>query len=222
MKEIVLDTETTGISVKEGHRIVEIGCIEIENYLPTNKIFHYYLNPQKKVSQKALEVHGYTDDFLADKKKFSEIAEEFLDFINGKRIIIHNAEFDISHLNHELELAGKNKIDIKNTLDTLEIARDKFPGSGVSLDALCKRFRIDNSKRDKHTALIDCELLYKVYINLFNQKEPSLDFNEATEKKLNFNNLKNMGYFQGIVIPSAEELELHKNFIKKSLKKKNF
>ena len=222
MKEVILDTETTGLSVKDGHRIVEIGCIEIENYLPTNKIFHYYLNPQRKVSQKALEVHGYTDDFLADKKKFSEIAEEFLDFINGKRIIIHNAEFDISHLNHELELAGKNKIDIKNTLDTLEIARDKFPGSGVSLDALCKRFRIDNSKRDKHTALIDCELLYKVYINLFNQKEPSLDFNEATEKTSNFNNLKNIDYFKGIVIPSAEELELHKNFIKKSLKKKNF
>tara|TARA_B100001540_G_C15707500_1_gene596887 strand:+ start:328 stop:996 length:669 start_codon:yes stop_codon:yes gene_type:complete len=222
MKEVILDTETTGLSVIDGHRIVEIGCIEIENYLPTNKIFHYYLNPQRKVSQKALEVHGYTDDFLADKKKFSEIAEEFLDFINGKRIIIHNAEFDISHLNHELELAGKNKIDIKNTLDTLEIARDKFPGSGVSLDALCKRFRIDNSKRDKHTALIDCELLYKVYINLFNQKEPSLDFNEATEKTSNFNNLKNIDYFKGIVIPSAEELELHKNFIKKSLKKKNF
>ena len=222
MKEIILDTETTGLNVRDGHRIVEIGCIEIENYLPTNKIFHYYLNPQRKVSQKALEVHGYTDDFLADKKKFSEIAEEFLDFINGKRIIIHNAEFDISHLNHELELAGKNKIDIKNTLDTLEIARDKFPGSGVSLDALCKRFRIDNSKRDKHTALIDCELLYKVYINLFNQKEPSLDFNEATEKTSNFNNLKNMDYFKGIVIPSAEELELHKNFIKNSLKKNNF
>ena len=222
MKEVILDTETTGLSVIDGHRIVEIGCIEIENYLPTNKIFHYYLNPQRKVSQKALEVHGYTDEFLADKKKFSEIAEEFLDFINGKRIIIHNAEFDISHLNHELELAGKNKIDIKNTLDTLEIARDKFPGSGVSLDALCKRFRIDNSKRDKHTALIDCELLYKVYINLFNQKEPSLDFNEVTEKTSNFNNLKNIDYFKGIVIPSAEELELHKNFIKKSLKKKNF
>ena len=222
MKEVILDTETTGLSVVDGHRIVEIGCIEIENYFPTNKIFHYYLNPQRKVSQKALEVHGYTDDFLADKKKFSEIAEEFLDFINGKRIIIHNAEFDISHLNHELELAGKNKIDIKNTLDTLEIARDKFPGSGVSLDALCKRFRIDNSKRDKHTALIDCELLYKVYINLFNQKEPSLDFNDASEKTSNFNNLKNMDYFKGIVIPSAEETELHKNFIKNSLKKNNF
>tara|TARA_Y100001970_G_scaffold60803_1_gene77349 strand:- start:377 stop:1045 length:669 start_codon:yes stop_codon:yes gene_type:complete len=222
MKEVILDTETTGLSVLDGHRIVEIGCIEIENYLPTNKIFHCYLNPQRKVSQKALEVHGYTDEFLAKKKKFSEIVEEFLDFINEKRIIIHNAEFDIAHLNHELELVGKNKIDIKNTLDTLEVARDKFPGSGVSLDALCKRFRIDNSKRDKHTALIDCELLYKVYINLFNQKEPSLNFNEETEKTSKLNNFKNKDYFKGLVIPSDNELELHKNFIKNSLKKNNF
>ena len=222
MKEVILDTETTGLSVKEGHRVVEIGCIEIENYLPTNKIFHCYLNPQRKVSQKALEVHGYTDEFLAKKKKFSEIVEEFLDFINEKRIIIHNAEFDIAHLNHELELAGKNKIDIKNTLDTLEVARDKFPGLGVSLDALCKRFRIDNSKRDKHTALIDCELLYKVYINLFNQKEPSLNFYEETEKNLKLDNSKNKDYFKGLVIPTSNELELHKNFIKNSLKKNNF
>tara|TARA_Y100001970_G_C14114537_1_gene792804 strand:+ start:552 stop:1220 length:669 start_codon:yes stop_codon:yes gene_type:complete len=222
MKEVILDTETTGLSVKEGHRVVEIGCIEIENYLPTNKIFHCYLNPQRKVSQKALDVHGYTDEFLANKKKFSEIAEEFLDFINDKRIIIHNAEFDIAHLNHELELAGKNKIDIKNTLDTLEVARDKFPGLGVSLDALCKRFRIDNSKRDKHTALIDCELLYKVYINLFNQKEPSLNFYEETEKNLKLDNSKNKDYFKGLVIPTSNELELHKNFIKNSLKKNNF
>ena len=222
MKEVILDTETTGLSVKEGHRVVEIGCIEIENYLPTNKIFHCYLNPQRKVSQKALDVHGYTDEFLANKKKFSEIAEEFLDFINDKRIIIHNAEFDIAHLNHELELAGKNKIDIKNTLDTLEVARDKFPGSSVSLDALCKRFRIDNSKRDKHTALIDCELLYKVYINLFNQKEPSLNFYEETEKNLKLDNSKNKDYFKGLVIPTSNELELHKNFIKNSLKKNNF
>ena len=222
MKEVILDTETTGLSVIDGHRIVEIGCIEIENYLPTNKIFHYYLNPQRKVSQKALEVHGYTDEFLFVIKKFSEIAEEFLDFINGKRIIIHNAEFDIAHLNHELELAGKNKINIKKTLDTLEVARDKFPGSGVSLDALCKRFRIDNSKRDKHTALIDCELLYKVYINLFNQKEPSLDFSQDNEKTLKFDKIESKDYFKGLVLPSAKELELHKNFIKNSLKKNNF
>ena len=222
MREIILDTETTGLSVKEGHRIVEIGCIEIENYLPTNKIFHCYLNPERKVSQKALEVHGYTDEFLADKKKFIDIAEEFLDFIKEKRIIIHNAEFDIAHLNHELEIAGKGKIDIKNTLDTLEVARDKFPGSGVSLDALCKKFRIDNSKREKHTALIDCELLYKVYINLFNQKEPSLDFRSENEKVLNFDKTRSTEYFKGLVVPSSEELNDHKNFIKNSLKKNNF
>ena len=222
MKEIILDTETTGLSVKEGHRIVEIGCIEIENYLPTKKIFHCYLNPERKVSQKALEVHGYTDEFLSDKKKFIDIAEEFLDFIKEKRIIIHNAEFDIAHLNHELEIAGKGKIDIKNTLDTLEVARDKFPGSGASLDALCKKFRIDNSKREKHTALIDCELLYKVYINLFNQKEPSLDFRSDNEKVLKFDKKRSKEYFKGLVVPSSEELNDHKNFIKNSLKKNNF
>ncbi len=222
MKEIILDTETTGLSVKEGHRIVEIGCIEIENYLPTKKIFHYYLNPQRKVSQKALEVHGYTDEFLSDKNKFSEIADEFLNFIKDRRIIIHNAEFDIGHLNHELEISGKQKIDINNTLDTLEVAREKFPGSAVSLDALCKKYRIDNSKRDKHTALIDCELLYKVYINLFNQKEPSLNFNLENEKTFKFDKIKSKEYFKGLVVPSTKELELHKTFIKSSLKKNNF
>ena len=222
MKEIILDTETTGLSVKEGHRIVEIGCIEIENFLPTKNIFHCYLNPQRKVSQKALEVHGYTDEFLSNKKKFSEIADDFLNFIENKRIVIHNAEFDIAHLNNELELAGKKKISINDTLDTLEIARDKFPGSGVSLDALCKKFRIDNSKREKHTALVDCELLYKVYINLFNQKEPSLDFSNSSEKILQSDQIKSKEYFKGLVVPSAEELELHKSFIKNSLKKNNY
>ncbi len=222
MKEIILDTETTGLSVEDGHRIVEIACIEIENYLPTKKVFHYYLNPQRKVSQKALEVHGYTDEFLSDKKKFSEIAEELMNFIRDKKLIIHNAEFDIAHLNHELEIIGMEKINIKDTLDTLEIARDKFPGSGVSLDALCKRFRIDNSRREKHTALVDCELLYKVYINLFNQKEPSLNFSNENEKTLKFDKIKNKEYFKGIVFPSNEELKLHKNFIKDSLKKNNF
>ena len=176
MKEVVLDTETTGLSVKDGHRIVEIGCIELDNLIPNSNKFHFYLNPERKVSEKALEIHGYTDKFLADKKKFGEIADEFLLFIKGKRLIIHNAEFDISHLNNELQIAGKEKIDIKNVIDTLDIARDKFPGSQISLDALCKRYRIDNSKREKHTALIDCELLTKVYINLIDQKEPSLDF----------------------------------------------
>ena len=164
MKEIVLDTETTGISVKEGHRIVEIGCIELDNLIPTKNKFHCYLNPERKVSEKAYQVHGYSDEFLSKQKKFSEIVDEFLKFIENKKLIIHNSEFDISHLNNELNLL--NKDIIKNqVVDTLSLARDKFPGSQVSLDALCKRFRIDNSKRSYHTALIDCELLSKVYIN---------------------------------------------------------
>ena len=159
MKEVVLDTETTGLEVKDGHRIVEIGCIELENLIPTSKKFHCYLNPERKVSEKAFEVHGYTDEFLSDKKKFKDIANEFLEFIKDKKLIIHNAEFDLAHLNNELQLIGKNKINKNNIIDTLDLARDKFPGSGISLDALCKRYRIDNSKRKKHTALIDCELL---------------------------------------------------------------
>ena len=172
------------MSVKDGHRIVEIGCIELENLIPTKNIFHCYLNPERKVSEKAYEVHGYSDDFLSDKKKFSEIADEFLDFIKNKKIVIHNAEFDISHLNNELLLAGRSKIKKEDTIDTLEIARNKFPSSGISLDALCKRFRIDNSKREKHTALIDCELLAKVYINLLDQKEPKLNFVDTSQNTL--------------------------------------
>ena len=222
MKEIVLDTETTGLSIKDGHRIVEIGCIEFENFMPTNNKFHCYINPERKVSEKALKVHGYTDEFLSDKKKFSEIADEFLNFIKDKKIIIHNAEFDISHLNNELQIAGKTKIDKKNTIDTLEIAREKFPGSGVSLDALCKRYRIDNSKREKHTALIDCELLSKVYINLLDQKEPTLDFNSVNKNSNNLVKTENMDYFKKIIVPSSEELEIHKKYLKNSLKKNNF
>ena len=175
MKEIILDTETTGISVKDGHRIVEIGCIELENLIPTKNKFHFYLNPERKVSEQALKVHGYTDNFLSKQKKFREIGSEFLEFIKDKKLIIHNSEFDLSHLNNELKLLGKDKIE-NEIVDTLILARDKFPGSQVSLDALCKRFRIDNSKRTNHTALIDCDLLAKVYINLIDQKEPTLDF----------------------------------------------
>ena len=163
MKEIVLDTETTGLSVKDGHRIVEIGCIELDNLVPTKNIFHFYLNPERKVSEKAFEVHGYSDEFLSTKQKFAEIADDFIEFIKDKKIIIHNAEFDIGHLNNELSLIGKSKINKLNVIDTLELARNKFPGSGISLDALCKRFRIDNTKRVQHSALIDCELLSKVF-----------------------------------------------------------
>jgi len=222
MKEVVLDTETTGLSVKEGHRIVEIGCIELNNLIPTNNKFHCYLNPERKVSEKALEVHGYTDEFLSNKKKFIEIVDEFLEFIKDKTLIIHNADFDLAHLNNELKIARKDKIDKKNTIDTLEIARDKYPGSGLSLDALCKRYRIDNSKREKHTALIDCELLSKVYINLLGQREPTLDFNSKTENKKNFETDITIDYYKKIIMPTPEELKLHKEYIKISLKKNNF
>ena len=222
MKEIVLDTETTGLSVRDGHRIVEIGCIELDNLIPTKNIFHIYLNPERKVSQKAFEVHGYSDEFLSTKKKFAEIADEFLDFIRDKKIIIHNAEFDIGHLNNELSLIGKNKINNSDVIDTLELARNKFPGSGISLDALCKRFRIDNSKREKHTALIDCELLAKVYINLLDQKEPKLNFSNSNEKILLEESEIKKDYSKKIIYPSQDELKDHKEFLKKDLKKNFF
>ena len=221
MKEIVLDTETTGLSVRDGHRIVEIGCIELDNLVPTKNIFHFYLNPERKVSEKAFEVHGYSDEFLATKQKFSEIADDFIKFIKDKKIIIHNAEFDIGHLNNELSLIGKPKINKLNVIDTLELARNKFPGSGISLDALCKRFRIDNSKREKHTALIDCELLAKVYINLIDQKEPSFNLVEHNETKT-ISNQEGLDYYKKIILPTEEELYNHKKFLKKNLKKNYF
>ena len=221
MKEIVLDTETTGLSVRDGHRIVEIGCVELDNLIPTKNIFHFYLNPERKVSEKAFEVHGYSDEFLATKQKFADIADDFIDFIKDKKIIIHNAEFDIGHLNNELNLIGKPKISTANVIDTLELARNKFPGSGISLDALCKRFRIDNSRREKHTALIDCELLAKVYINLIDQKEPKLNLVEENESKtLAFKD--EFDYYKKIVTPSDEELSNHREFLKKNLKKNYF
>ena len=220
MMEVILDTETTGISVKEGHRIVEIGCVELENLIPTQKKFHCYLNPERDVSAKALEVHGYTNEFLSNQKKFAEVVEEFMRFIQGKKLIIHNAEFDISHLNHELKLLGKNKID-NEVVDTLSLARDKFPGSPVSLDALCKKYRIDNSKRVQHTALIDCDLLAKVYINLIDQKEPTLDFQKQNEKTDN-SNTKKVLYFKKVINPTADEIKKHKDYLKVNLKKNFF
>jgi DNA polymerase-3 subunit epsilon len=220
MKEIVLDTETTGISIKEGHRIVEIGCIELENLIPTKNKFHCYLNPERKVSEKALEVHGYTDEFLATQKKFSDIGEQFLEFIKNKRLIIHNADFDLGHLNNELAILGKKKIE-NEIVDTLILARDKFPGSPVSLDALCKRYRVDNSRRTQHTALIDCDLLAKVYINLIDQKEPTLNF-QSEEVATNQKNNTNMNYYKKIVKPTDEELKKHREYLKDSLKKNFF
>ena len=220
MKEIVLDTETTGISVKEGHRIVEIGCIELENLIPTKNKFHYYLNPERKVSEKAFEVHGYTDQFLSKQKKFNEIVVEFLEFIKNKRLIIHNAEFDLAHLNNELSLLGEK--NLKNEItDTLILARNKYPGSPGSLDALCKRYRIDNSRRTKHTALIDCDLLAKVYVNLIDQKEPTLNLQNSDQELLKKIN-SNFDYFKKVVKPSDEEISNHKNYLNKNLKKNYF
>ena len=220
MKEVVLDTETTGISIKEGHRIVEIGCIELEDLIPTNNKFHCYLNPERKVSEKALEVHGYNDEFLAKQKKFSDIGEQFIEFIKDKRLIIHNADFDLGHLNNELAIFGKKKID-NEIIDTIILARDKFPGSPVSLDALCKRYRIDNSKRTQHTALIDCDLLAKVYINLIDQKEPKLNF-QTDETTINQKNNTVVNYFKKVISPTAEELKKHKEYLKNNLKKNFF
>ena len=219
MKEIILDTETTGISVKEGHRIVEIGCIELDNLIPTNNKFHCYLNPERKVSEKAFKVHGYSDEFLSKQKKFSEIADNFLEFVKDKRLVIHNAEFDIAHLNNELNLFGKKKIE-NEIIDTLELARNKYPGSQASLDALCKRFRIDNSRRTHHTALIDCDLLAKVYINLLDQKEPTLDFKQNLQSE-KYQNIK-PNYYKKIVSPTSEELSKHKQYLKNNLKKNFF
>ena len=217
MKEVVLDTETTGLSVKDGHRIVEIGCIELENLIPTKNKFHCYLNPERKVSEKALSVHGYNDEFLSKQKKFNEVGEEFLKFIKDKKLIIHNAEFDLAHLNNELNLFGKKKIN-NEIIDTIILARDKFPGAPVSLDALCKRFRIDNSRRTQHTALIDCDLLAKVYINLVDQKEPRLNFQTASQEKNHVNNLK-VEYYKKVINASPEEIKNHKEYLKQHLKK---
>ena len=221
MKEIVLDTETTGLLTTDGHRVVEIGCLELNDLIPTKKKFHCFLNPGRKVSEDAFKVHGYTDEFLSKQKKFSEIVEDFLNFINGKRLVIHNADFDITHLNNELNIVGKNPIK-EEVVDTLQLARSKFPGSGTSLDALCKRYNIDNSRREKHNAVIDCELLSKVYINLLDQKEPKFelkidkDFTDLS----NINNSNN--YSKKIVKPTENETLLHKEYLKKEIKKNFF
>ncbi len=220
MKEVILDTETTGLSTKEGHRIVEIGCIELDNLVPTKNRFHCYLNPGRKVSEKALEVHGYTDEFLSKQKSFDQIVDQFLNFIKEKTLVIHNAEFDLSHLNNEMKILGKEKIK-NEVVDTLTLARNKFPGSSISLDALCKRYRIDNSKRSKHTALIDCDLLAKVYINLLDQKEPTLQFHN-NERENQENSNEKVQYFKKVIYPSEIEIENHKRYLKKDLKKNFF
>ena len=224
MLEVILDTETTGLLTTEKHRIVEIGCIELDNQIATNKIFHVYLNPQRSVSEDAYKVHGYSDKFLADKKTFSEIAEDFLNFIKDKKIIIHNAGFDMSFLNYELKLINRKSIDTKNIIDTLEIARQKYPGSQNSLNALCKRFGIDNSRRQKHSALVDCQLLKEVYINLLDQKEPKLNVEttEIFENKTKDSAMEDNSKIRKIIYPSTSEKELHKNYLRSDLSKNFF
>ena len=222
MKEVILDTETTGLDIKDGHRIVEIGCLELDNFVLTSKKFHCYLNPERKVSEQAFKVHGYTDIFLSSQKKFSDVVDEFLNFIRDKKLVIHNASFDLSHLNNELAILGKSKINEKNVIDTLELARKKFPGSQNSLDALCKRYKIDNSRRVKHTALIDCELLSKVYVNLADQKEPKFDLEVGDNFFVSENKDHKVKYFNKVIQPTEEELKSHKNFLKNNLKKNFF
>ena len=221
MLEVILDTETTGLSTAENHKIVEIGCIELNNQIPTNKVFHKFINPKRSVSEEARKIHGYSDEFLSAQKIFSEIAEDFLNFIKNKKIIIHNAPFDLSFLNYELRLINLKAIDKKNIIDTLEIARSKYPGSQNSLDALCKRFNIDNSKREKHNALIDCHLLKEVYINLLDQKAPKLNLksHEIIVSKFNNNISKKNNMSRKIIKPSKDELQLHKKYLKSDLPK---
>ena len=220
MYEIFLDTETTGLSPNDRHRIVEIACIETNDLLPTKRIFHKILNPQRDVPEGAFKVHGFSTEFLKNKETFNKVADEFLEFIKNKRIIIHNASFDLGFLNHELKLIRKNEIKKDNVIDSLEVARGKFPGASNSLDALCRRFNIDLSRRTKHNAMLDCELLREVYINLLDAKEPKLMFsNENLE--INQENKKNdnKNYCKTIIKPTDKELELHKKFLKTELKK---
>ena len=222
MSEIILDTETTGLSVKEDHRILEIACIETENLIPTKKVFYKLINPGRDISPDAIKIHGYTNEVLKDKPRFEEIAKEFKDFIVGKKLIIHNAPFDISFINHEFKKVNMELIDIKkNVIDSLEIARSKFPGTSNSLDNLCKKFNIDLSKRTKHNAMLDCELLRQVYINLIGEKEPSLEFRQ--DDKINtFREKIKKKYSKKVIKPSQIEINFHQNFIKKEIKKNYF
>jgi DNA polymerase-3 subunit epsilon len=223
MIEIFLDTETTGLSPSDRHRIVEVACIETNDLIPTNRIFHKLINPERNVPEGASKIHGFTTEFLKDKEIFNKVADQFLEFIKDKKIIIHNASFDLGFLNHELKLVGKKEIKRDRVVDSLEVARGKFPGSSNSLDALCRRFGIDLSKRTKHNALLDCELLREVYINLLDAKEPKLIFsNENLLNNIGNRVEANKNYCKTIVKPTTEEIKLHNIFLKKELKKNNY
>jgi DNA polymerase III subunit epsilon len=218
MNEIFLDTETTGLSFNDGHKIVEIACIETKDLIPTNKVFHKLINPKRSMPEAAFNVHGYTNEFLSDKEIFSEIADEFLEFVEGKKIVIHNASFDLGFLNGELSSVNKKIIDKKDVIDSLEVARNKFPGSSNSLDALCKKFNIDLSRRVKHSALLDCELLREVYINLLGAKEPKFNLSSSDQNSKNFANSK-QEYSKKIIKVSEMEVKNHNTFLKTEIKK---
>jgi len=218
MNEIFLDTETTGLSFQEGHRIVEIACIETKDLIPTNKIFHKLINPERDIPEEAFKIHGFSKEFLSSKKTFNQIADEFLNFIKGKKIIIHNANFDLGFLNNELRKIKKLTINQTEVIDSLEVARNKFPGTSNSLDALCKRFNIDLSKRVKHNALLDCELLREVYINLLDVKEPKFNLSSAINSEVRFS-AREKSYNKAIINISEEELKKHKQFLKSEIKK---
>ncbi|MDC0344157.1 DNA polymerase III subunit epsilon [Pelagibacteraceae bacterium] len=222
MSEIFLDTETTGLSFRDGHKLVEIACIETEDFVPTKKIFHKFINPKRNVPDEAFKIHGFTTDFLNNKETFDKVADQLLDFIKDKKIIIHNASFDLGFLNHELRLLKKNEIDKKNVVDSLELARSKFPSGSNSLDALCKKFNIDLSQRVKHNALLDCELLREVYINLIDVKEPKLIFSDTEEFVESKIESTSKNYCKKIIEISAEETTRHKIFLKQDLKKNNY
>ena len=216
MNEIFLDTETTGLSFKEGHRIVEIACIETKDLIPTGAVFHKLINPKRDVPKEAFKIHGFSEEFLSTKETFDKIADEFLKFIEGKKIIIHNASFDLGFLNGELDVLKKMQIKSNFVVDSLVVARNKYPGTSNSLDALCKKFNIDLSKRTTHNALLDCELLREVYINLLDAKEPKFNLSSpGVEQNLS----KNKKYYKKIMRISDEEFRLHKEFLKKELKK---
>lgn len=216
MTEVILDTETTGLSADKD-RIVEIACIELSNHIPTKNIFHTFINPETKVSADAFSVHGYSDEFLSNKPKFKEIVKNFLDFIKEKKLVIHNADFDLGFLNNELRRLNVKPILKSDVVDTLQIARSKFPGVGNSLDALCKRYKINVEAREKHSALVDCHLLSKVYIELIDKKELTLDLelsNRGNNDQMRLNNENR----QGIIVPiSPEKVEEYKKFLKKNV-----
>ncbi|MDB2353341.1 DNA polymerase III subunit epsilon [Candidatus Pelagibacter bacterium] len=216
MNEVFLDTETTGLSFRDGHKIVEIACIETKDLVATGKVFHKLINPKRSMPNEAFKVHGFSEDFLKDKESFDQIADEFLDFIKDKKIIIHNASFDVGFLDGELGAIQKEKINKQLVIDSLEFARNKFPGSSNSLDALCKRFNVDLSRRTKHNALLDCELLREVYINLLDVKEPKFNLSDNPSPQ-NINKAKD--YSKSIVKISEAELKKHKEFLKSELKK---